>query len=34
MKSASTTTKMKGAMMRTEPKTICTVDVDRSAGQP
>jgi len=26
MKSATTTTKMKRAMMRAEPKTICTLD--------
>jgi len=28
MKSATTTTKMKGAMMRAEVKTICTADLN------
>jgi len=31
MKSATTATKMKGAIVRAEWKTICTVDVNVSA---
>jgi len=34
MKSATTITKTKGAMMRTKPKTIRTVDEDMSTQLP
>jgi len=34
MKSATNTTKMKGTMVRAEPKTIDTVDIDTSALLP
>jgi len=34
MKSATTATKTKGAMVRSEPKTIHTVDIDASAQIP
>jgi len=34
MTSATTTIKMKGGMLRTEPKTIYTVDVETSAWLP